>query len=73
MIDFDSPLSFLVMQIANFYGSINDELSQPRHCWDASGKYIYGVSDDLSYGKQSREVFSSLDLSGLLHLCLGDS
>ena len=32
------------MQIANFYGAKNDEYSQPRHCWDPSGKYIYGVS-----------------------------
>lgn len=31
-------------QITSFYGSINDEFSQPRHCWDPSGLYIYGVS-----------------------------
>ena len=30
-------------QIANFYGATNDEFSQPRHCWDYCGKYIYGV------------------------------
>lgn len=35
-------------QIANFYGATSDELSQPRHCWDSSGKYIYGTSQDFS-------------------------
>jgi len=32
-------------QITNFYGATNDEYSQPRHCWDPSGKYIYGVKN----------------------------
>ncbi|XP_064383453.1 WD repeat-containing protein 5B-like [Halichondria panicea] len=35
-------------QIANFYGAMNDEYSQPRHCWDPSGRYIYGTSQDKS-------------------------
>ena len=34
----------VLFQIANFYGATNDEYSQPRHCWDSSGKYIYGVA-----------------------------
>lgn len=29
--------------ITSFYGAMNDEFSQPRHCWDPSGLYIYGV------------------------------
>ena len=33
-----------MLQIASFYGATNDELSQPRCCWDHSGKYVYGVS-----------------------------
>ncbi|CAI8053608.1 Transcription initiation factor TFIID subunit 5 [Geodia barretti] len=35
-------------QIACFYGATNDELSQPRNCWDHSGKYVYGTSQDGS-------------------------
>ena len=38
----------LLLQIANFYGANNDEYSQPRHCWDPSGNYIYSVSDHLA-------------------------
>ena len=30
--------------VTSFYGAVNDEFSQPRHCWDPSGQYIYGVS-----------------------------
>ena len=36
----------IFIQITNLYGATNDEYSQPRHCWDPSGKYIYGVSVD---------------------------
>ncbi|XP_032239481.2 probable cytosolic iron-sulfur protein assembly protein CIAO1 [Nematostella vectensis] len=35
-------------QIANFYGSLNDEYSQPRSCWHPSGHYIYSTSQDKS-------------------------
>lgn len=35
-------------QITNFYGASSDDFSQPRHSWDASGKYIYGTSQDFS-------------------------
>ena len=37
----------VLLQITNFYGASNDEYSQPRHCWDPSGNYIYAVSDHL--------------------------
>ena len=40
------------MQITNLYGATNDEYSQPRHCWDPSGKYIYGASIDRFAGFQ---------------------
>jgi COMPASS component SWD3 len=32
--------------VTNFYGATNDEYSQPRHCWDPSGLYIYSTSQD---------------------------
>ncbi|XP_031560619.1 COMPASS-like H3K4 histone methylase component WDR5A [Actinia tenebrosa] len=35
-------------QVANFYGSLNDEYSQPRSCWDPSAQYIYSTSQDKS-------------------------
>lgn len=31
------------LQVRNFYGSRNDCFSQPRACFDHSGKYIYTV------------------------------
>ena len=31
-------------QLANFYGTKNDEFSQPRHCWHRNSQYIYAVS-----------------------------
>jgi len=34
------------LQARNFYGVFNDEYSQPRHCWDLTGKYIYATSQD---------------------------
>lgn len=43
-------ISHHCMQVGNFYGASNDEYSQPRHCWDPSGKYIYGVSLQLLIG-----------------------
>ncbi len=47
---YDSSLdsAAILLQIANFYGAMNDEFSQPRHCWDPSGRYIYGVSLSLT-------------------------
>ena len=32
--------------VRNFYGAVNDELSQPRTAWDPSGQYIYSTSQD---------------------------
>ena len=43
-------ISLLTNQVTNFYGSLNDEFSQPRSCWHPSGQYIYSVSSvDFSY------------------------
>lgn len=47
-------------QIANFYGAVNEDLSQPRHCWHPSGLYIYGVS--LSYFFLLLYVFLNLSV-----------
>ncbi|XP_065828803.1 uncharacterized protein [Oscarella lobularis] len=33
-------------QLANFYGTKNDEFSQPRHCWHRNSQYIYATSQD---------------------------
>ena len=30
--------------LRKFYGAENDMYAQPRHCWDASGKYLYATS-----------------------------
>ena len=52
-------------KIGNFYGASNDEYSQPRHCWDPSGKYVYSVSLG-NYGRSLADVaynFSSLQTS----------
>eukprot|EP00795_Rhopilema_esculentum_P013939 gene13939-4894_t len=35
-------------QVANYYGVINDEYSQPRNCWHPSERYFYTTSDDNS-------------------------
>eukprot|EP01134_Creolimax_fragrantissima_P007904 CFRG7904T1 len=32
--------------ITSFYGSMNDEYSQPRHCWDPNECFIYQTSQD---------------------------
>lgn len=34
------------VQVRNFYGAANDEMSQPKHCWDSSGQYVFSTSQD---------------------------
>lgn len=34
------------VQVQNFYGPRIDGYSQPRHCWHASGRYVFMTSDE---------------------------
>jgi WD40 repeat protein len=34
------------VQVRNFYGAANDEMSQPKHCWDHAGQYVFSTSQD---------------------------
>eukprot|EP00898_Chlorokybus_atmophyticus_P006853 jgi/Chlat1/7169/Chrsp57S06833 len=35
-------------QVRNFYGYVNEPLTQHRHAWHPDGRYIYATSSDLS-------------------------
>ncbi|KAI8998157.1 WD40-repeat-containing domain protein [Gaertneriomyces semiglobifer] len=34
------------IQVKNLYGVVADGFSQPRCCWDASGRFLFATSDD---------------------------
>lgn len=65
-------------QIANFYGAVNEDLSQPRHCWHPSGLYIYGVRKCFFYHNHSflfasRKMFADYHLYPSFLNCLQTS
>ncbi|KNC78890.1 hypothetical protein SARC_08694, partial [Sphaeroforma arctica JP610] len=50
--------------ITSFYGSSNDEYSQPRHSWDPSSRFIYQTSQDYKiYGwnVQTQQIVVTLE------------
>eukprot|EP00038_Savillea_parva_P031309 m.84906 g.84906 ORF g.84906 m.84906 type:complete len:412 (+) comp9611_c0_seq3:67-1302(+) len=51
------------LQVRNFYGAMNDEYSNPRHCWHPSGQYIYATSqlhDVLVWELHSSKVVAKM-------------
>ena len=63
----------ILLKVGNFYGASNDEYSQPRHCWDPSGKYIYSVSLPLPFICSIKVPVNIVaDFPRQVYCCMGD-